>query len=52
MPRLGLLFLRTGRFYEPPLVEVEAALAQARREIDAGMVLDPALPDYLGGDDE
>ena len=51
-PRLGLLFLRTGRFYEPPLADLEAALTLARAEIDAGLRLDPGLPDYLGGDED
>ena len=51
IPRHGLLFLRTGRFYEPAAADLETALARARREIDAGLHLDPGLPDYLGGDE-
>ena len=49
-PRLGLLFLRTGRFYEPPRSDLDAALARVRADIDAGLRLDPGLPDYLGDD--
>ncbi|MGE3856490.1 MAG: UvrD-helicase domain-containing protein [Dehalococcoidia bacterium] len=51
-PRLGLLFLRTGVFHEPSPAELDAALARAREEIDAGLRLDPGLPDYLGADED
>ncbi len=50
-PRASLLFLRSGTSYEPPWPQVEAALAAARREIDAGLVLDPAPLDYLGDEE-
>lgn len=48
LPRLGLLFLHTGVFYEPPASDLDAALARAREEVDAGLRLDPGIPDYLG----
>jgi hypothetical protein len=51
-PTAGLLFLRDGRWYEPPWDDVEAALAEARARIDGGLMLDPELTEYLGGDDD
>lgn len=51
-PEAGLLYLRTGRWYEPPWGAVEAAMASARRRIDRGLLLDPELTEYLGGDNE
>jgi ATP-dependent helicase/nuclease subunit A len=47
-PRAGLLFLRSGVYYEPPRHELDSALAEARRQVDAGLMLDPALVEYLG----
>lgn len=46
-PRAGLLFLSSGVYYEPVWDEVDAALTAARREIDAGLLLDPAVSEYL-----
>lgn len=50
-PRAGLLFLRSGVYYEPPWDEMEAALAAARQQVDSGLLLDPALPEYLGNEE-
>jgi hypothetical protein len=51
-PAAGLLFLRSGLWYEPPWTEIEAAMAEARGRIDAGLLLDPELPEYLGDEDD
>ena len=51
-PSAGLLFLRLGHWYEPPWSAIDAALADARRRIDGGPVLDPELAEYLAAGDE
>jgi len=47
-PAAGLFFLRDGHWYEPPRADIEAAMTEVRARIDAGLVLDPDLPEYLG----
>lgn len=39
-PRAGLLFLRTGEWYEAPPEAITNALAEARRRIDEGTIAD------------
>jgi len=51
-PSAGLLFLRDGRWHQPADAEVDAALVAARARIDGGLMLDPELAEYLGGDDD
>ena len=36
-PSAGLLFLHSGVYYEPPWNELDAALAEARRQVDSGL---------------
>ncbi len=43
----GLLFLRSGELAWPGHTEVEAALADARRRVDAGGLLEPADAGFL-----
>ncbi|GMU39622.1 MAG: ATP-dependent DNA helicase [Chloroflexota bacterium] len=38
--RAGLLFLRTGEWYEASPADLDAALAEARARIDAGTIID------------
>ena len=38
----ALLFLRSGELASPPPAEVDAALAEARERVDAGVLLEPA----------
>jgi ATP-dependent exoDNAse (exonuclease V) beta subunit len=51
-PSAGLLFLGTGIWHEPSWDAIEAAMADARSSIDAGLVLDPNLPEYFGDEDD
>ncbi len=50
-PRAGLLFLRTGEWYEVPADDIEAALAEARRRIDEGTLTDLSGSDAIDEDD-
>ena len=43
----GLLFLRSGELAHPAPAEVEAALAEARERVDAGVLLEPADAGFL-----
>ena len=43
----GLLFLRSGELASPPPAEVDAALAEARERVDAGVLLEPADLGFL-----
>ncbi len=43
----ALLFLRSGELASPPPAEVEAALAEARERVDAGVLLEPADVGFL-----
>ena len=43
----GLLFLRSGELARPDPADVEAALAEARERVDAGVLLDPADAGFL-----
>ena len=40
----GLLFLRSGELARPEPAEVEAALAEARERVNAGVLLEPPTP--------
>ncbi len=51
-PSAGLLFLGAGIWHEPSWDDIETAMADARSRIDAGLVLDPSLPEYLGDEDD
>ena len=43
----GLLFLRSGELARPEPAEIEAALAEARERVDAGVLLEPADAGFL-----
>ena len=43
----GLLFLRSGELASPAPAEVEAALAEVRERVDAGVLLEPADAGFL-----
>ena len=43
----ALLFLRSGELASPAPAEVEAALAEARERVDAGVLLEPADAGFL-----
>ena len=43
----GLLFLRSGELARPEPAEIEAALAEARERVNAGVLLEPADAGYL-----
>ena len=43
----GLLFLRSGELARLEPAEIEAALAEARERVDAGVLLEPADAGFL-----
>ena len=45
-PAAGLLFLRSGELVQPERAALDAALAEARTRVDAGVLLDPEAIEF------